>query len=85
MKNELGDVVGRPIEWPTVLLIIACYAAWAVAGLLLWPAYPIIALLVLGVCLALQSSLMHEVLHGHPTRNALGQRSCWSFLPIGLV
>ena len=30
-----------------------------------------LALLVLGFIVALQSSLMHEVLHGHPTRNAL--------------
>ena len=36
------------VEWPTVGLIIGCYAGWGVAGLLIWPDYPVIALLVLG-------------------------------------
>ena len=58
----------QAIEWPTVFLIIACYAAWAGAAVFLWPSYPTIALIVLGVLLAMQSSLMHEAAHGHPTR-----------------
>ena len=39
----------QAIEWPTVFLIIACYAAWAGAAVFLWPSYPIVALIVLGV------------------------------------
>jgi fatty acid desaturase len=38
----------------------------------------------LGVVLALQSSLMHEACHGHPTRNARINEAL-VFLPIGLV
>ncbi len=72
------------IEWPTVLLIIGCYGAWAGAGLLLWPAYPATAIAVLIVTVALQSSLVHEVLHGHPTRNARINEA-FVFLPIGVV
>jgi fatty acid desaturase len=72
------------VEWPTVGLIIGCYALWGAAGLLIWPGYPIAALIVLGFVVALQSSLMHEVLHGHPTRNALANEA-FVFLPIGLV
>ncbi len=72
------------IEWPTVILIIACYAAWAVAGFLIWPSYPIIALALLIFTVALQSSLVHEVLHGHPTRNARINEA-FVFLPIGVV
>ncbi|TGP50558.1 fatty acid desaturase [bacterium M00.F.Ca.ET.230.01.1.1] len=72
------------IEWPTVFLALFCYGAWLAAGLLLWPAHPLIALIALALILALQSSLMHEVLHGHPTRSARINEA-FVFLPIGLV
>ncbi len=72
------------VEWPTVLLIIACYGGWALTGLLIWPSYPLIALILLGVIVALQSSIMHEVLHGHPTRDARVNEA-FVFLPIGLA
>lgn len=72
------------IEWPTVLLILACYAGWIAIGLVVWPQYPIIAVTALGVVIALQSSLMHEASHGHPTRS--GRVNEWLVgLPIGLV
>ena len=41
-------------------------------------------LLLLGFIVALQSSIMHEVLHGHPTRNGRVNEA-FVFLPIGLV
>ncbi len=72
------------VEWPTLFLIAACYGAWIAAGLYLWPSYPILALLALALTVALQSSLVHEVLHGHPTRNALVNEALVS-LPIGLI
>ncbi|MGX5842022.1 fatty acid desaturase [Mesorhizobium sp. ArgA1] len=72
------------IEWPTVVLAIFCYGMWLAVGFLLWPSYPILALALLGFILALQSSIMHEVLHGHPTRSALINEA-FVFLPIGLV
>jgi fatty acid desaturase len=72
------------IEWPTVVLALFCYATWLVAGFFLWPSYPILALAILALTLALQSSIMHEVLHGHPTRNALANEA-FVFLPIGLT
>lgn len=75
----------RPaVEWPTVFLALACYGAWLAAGLLLWPSYPVLALAILIITVALQSSLMHEVLHGHPTRNAQVNEA-FVFLPIGLI
>ena len=74
----------QAIEWPTVLLIIACYAAWVGAAVLLWPSYPILALTVLGVLLAMQSSLMHEAAHGHPTRKGWINELLVG-LPVGLV
>lgn len=72
------------VEWPTVALIAICIGAWAAAGLLLWPSYPVLAFIVLGLAVALQSSLMHEASHGHPTRNA-GLNELLVALPIGLV
>lgn len=82
IRNRAGR--SPAVEWPTVLLAFACYGAWLVAGLLLWPSYPAIALVLMTLTVALQSSLVHEVLHGHPTRNALVNEA-FVFLPIGLV
>ena len=72
------------VEWPTVALIIGCYGAWLGAGLFLWPSFPIAALVVMVLAVALHSSLVHEVLHGHPTRNALVNEA-FVFLPVGLA
>ena len=72
------------IEWPTVALILLCYLAWLAVGLLVWPDWPVLALAGLGVVLALQSSLMHEASHGHPTRSARLNEALIG-LPIGLV
>lgn len=85
MRRENKSRDGRPaIEWPTFILILACYAAWGGAGIFLWPDWPVAALVILTVTVALQSSLMHECLHGHPTRNARVNEAL-VFLPIGLV
>lgn len=71
-------------EWPTVLLIAATYGAWLVLGLVVWAHVPAAAVVGLGLVLALQSSLMHEASHGHPTRKALLNELLVG-LPIGLV
>jgi fatty acid desaturase len=76
---------GTPkIEWPTILLIVATYGSWAGICFFLWPSYPVIALLALSLILAMQSSLMHEASHGHPTRKAWINELLVG-LPIGLV
>lgn len=82
--KSMRRALAPKIEWPTALLAIACYAAWAAVGVFLWPAYPLLALALLTITVALQSSLMHEVLHGHPTRNA-ALNEAFVFLPIGLA
>lgn len=56
------------IEWPTLVLAVGIYAAWAAltfwhAALPGWAVWPALAWLV-----AWQGSLQHEVLHLHPTR-----------------
>ena len=58
------------VEWPTLLLLGACYGIWATAlfwlpDLSLWVAVPVAAWAI-----AQHSSLQHEVIHGHPFRDA---------------
>lgn len=64
------DRTSRPIEWPTVALVVGVLAAWAAlvvshAHLPVWMVAP--AFVYLG---GLWMSIGHEVLHGHPTRSA---------------
>lgn len=59
----------RPVEWPTVALILLTYMLWcgATAGAATlgpWIALPLIALAA-----SFHTSLTHEVCHGHPTGN----------------
>ncbi|MEP3049207.1 MAG: fatty acid desaturase [Roseibium sp.] len=56
-------------EWPTLALIVAATVAWSLligfySDVGAWVVCPFAAILV-----TLQSSLQHEVLHGHPTRS----------------
>ena len=84
MKSTFVGGGALRIEWPTLVLTIACYAAWLALGLLVWPQWPLLALVLLGVVLALQSSLMHEASHGHPTRSGRVNELLVG-LPIGLI
>lgn len=83
-RADAGRVGPRDIEWPTVILIVACYAAWLAIGLVDLPLAPWLALAGLALVVAMQSSLMHEAAHGHPTRNAALNEFLVA-LPIGLV
>ncbi|TIR46599.1 MAG: fatty acid desaturase, partial [Mesorhizobium sp.] len=40
------------VEWPTVFLTLFCYGAWLATGFLLWPSYPLLALVALALILA---------------------------------
>ena len=73
----------KRIEWPTIGLLIACYGLWSVAGYGLYQAYPIVALVLMGMAVALHSSLQHEVLHGHPTRSGRVNEAL-VFAPLGV-
>jgi fatty acid desaturase len=67
------------VEWPTLLLIFGCYAAW-MAALFLLPSLSLAA--AMGLCtlsIALHSSLQHEVTHGHP----FNERRLGEFLVFG--
>ena len=56
-------------DWPTLVLIVLCYAGWALATVWLTQVSLVLAVIVLALLIALQSSLQHEVLHGHPFRS----------------
>lgn len=67
-------------DWPTVALLFGCYALWA---LLLFAGPVWLAALLLGPVIALQSSLQHEVLHGHPFPNqTLNEALVWPSLNL---
>lgn len=72
------------LEWPTLGLIGLCYGLWAVAGFALYPVAPPLALAVMAVMAALHSSLVHECLHGHPTRKRLVNEALVT-LPLSLA
>ncbi len=71
------------VEWPTLALIVGCYAAWLLATTFLADFWMPLALLVLTVAVTLHSSLQHEILHGHPFRSR-PLNEALVFLPIGL-
>jgi fatty acid desaturase len=56
-------------EWPTLLLLAACYALWGAAvGLLPALSLPL-SIALAATTVAFHSSLTHEAIHGHPTRH----------------
>lgn len=56
------------IEWPTLAVLAATYALWAVFTSVLWGVSPTASTILTGFMVAQYSSLQHEALHGHPFR-----------------
>lgn len=67
-SNPLPHLRPARVEWPTLALTALIYGSWL--GLTLcWRAIPLWLLIpAAGWIVAWQSSLQHEVMHGHPTR-----------------
>lgn len=57
------------VEWPTLSLIVLCYAIWGTAVFGLAGLSVPLAIAVLVPAIALHSSLQHEIIHGHPFAN----------------
>lgn len=72
------------VEWPTLGLIILTYALWALG--LFWVSdwSATAAVILLALTIAQQSSLQHEIIHGHPTRHKW-LNGALVYLNIGLV
>jgi fatty acid desaturase len=71
----------RAVEWPTLALIASVYAilaglVWFHASLPWWLILPIGSYFA-----CLHTSLQHEILHGHPTRNRLVNEALIFFTP----
>jgi fatty acid desaturase len=74
----------RDIEWPTMGLLVGCYALWGLATFFAPDLGPILFVIVAAPLITLHSSLQHEIAHGHPTRiPALNEALV--FVPLGLL
>ena len=71
-------------EWPTVAMLGACYAAWAISCAFYQEFGAILFVLITAPLVTLHSSLQHEALHGHPTRSAAFNEAL-VFAPLGLL
>ena len=59
----------KQIELPTLIVIFVCYAAFGVSTTILAEAVPLAGFVLLTLAITLHSSLQHEILHGHFSRN----------------
>ena len=71
-------------EWPTLLLMIACYLVWMLGTTWLSELWLPLGIAVTTASVTLHSSLQHEVLHGHPFR-IKPLNEALVFLPLGLI
>jgi fatty acid desaturase len=69
-------------EWPTWLALAGCYLAWALS-LAAYGSIGLLAFVPMALGVGFHSSLQHEILHGHPTRDA-GLNEALVWLPLGL-
>ena len=66
-QSQTGDCrrVLQP-EWPTIILAIGCYGAWASVLACYDVLGPWLSTAVMTLLLVLHSSMQHEIIHGHP-------------------
>ncbi|MYG09503.1 MAG: fatty acid desaturase [Rhodobacteraceae bacterium] len=57
------------IEWPTLWVMVFCYAMWGISTTILYEFSAILGFIFLTLSITLHSSLQHEVIHGHPLPN----------------
>ncbi|MGN7962851.1 fatty acid desaturase [Brucella sp. 22210] len=68
-KSDVADIAA--VEWQTVILAAAIYGGF-LAVTWFWASLPVVVVIAAGGwIIAWHSSLQHEVIHGHPTRNRL--------------
>ena len=72
------------IEWPTLALILGCYALWALGTTVLSALWLPLGFVVTLLAITLHSSLQHEVLHGHPFASRPANEALM-FLPLGVI
>ncbi|WP_454268940.1 fatty acid desaturase [Roseovarius sp. MBR-51] len=57
------------VEWPTLALLVLCYAVWAIGTTAASALWLPLGIVLTSLAIALHSSLCHEALHGHPFRS----------------
>lgn len=70
-RPALRKMLRQDVEWPTILLLLATYAFWALGTTSLATVALPLAIVMTAVAVAQFASLQHEALHGHPFRNRL--------------
>jgi fatty acid desaturase len=68
MQTATLRATARAIEWPTLAMLVACYAVWLL-GTSIWQQSGPLAFVLTVLAITQFSSLQHEVLHGHPFAN----------------
>ena len=72
------------VEWPTLALLLACYAGWGLSIFWLAALWLPLGFVSVTVFIALHSSLTHEMVHGHPFENASANEAL-AFPCLGLL
>lgn len=68
--DQAPRTIDQPaIEWITLGLLVATYAAWVLGTTWASEAAPLLGVVLTGIAIAQFCSLQHEVLHGHPFRS----------------
>lgn len=70
-KHVVGRVPvksARSIEWPTLCLLVLCYALWGLGTSVVAGLFLPLGMVLVTPAAVLHSSLSHEALHGHPFR-----------------
>ena len=76
--------IARRVEWPTILVLAACYAGWLAATFFYDLIGAWLLVLIAAPLVTLHSSVQHEALHGHPTPSA-ALNEALVLPPLGLL
>ncbi len=68
MTRKNIEITGISRDWPTLVLLLICYAGWVICTGWLADVSLALAIPATGLFVALHASLQHEVIHGHPFR-----------------
>ena len=73
------------IEWPTLVILVVCYVSWGMCTTLLAGVILPLAIIATAFCVALHSSLTHEVVHGHPFPGRERVNEALVFPPLSIL
>ena len=65
MSTYSSRSAGRSVQWPSMLMIVVCYTAWAAVTTVMASGSLVATMIILPFIITFHSSLQHEALHGH--------------------